>query len=192
MSILHKAALVLFALILGETLLWGVVLKKWPSVKYYCIAAVLLAALTMAGCAALPIPFQPANEQYNSNMAEGAWLVVEGVDTAQTMHLREVRNVPANTRVSCNHEADPIAAKIYGSQYPSPSRVLVTNLLLATVHTMVTSWLDDKVAAEATKQTNGDDNNLGPWYVGRIAWHTVSLAYSVGSVLNNVKQGCEL
>lgn len=136
----------------------------------------------------LPIPFQPANEQYNSNMAEGAWLVADGADTVQTMHLKEVRNVPANTRVTCNREADPLAAKLYGSQYPSPSRVLITNILLATAHTMVTSWLDDEVA----KHDQLDDGSVGPWYVGRVAWHAVSLAYTVGSVLNNMKQGCDL
>jgi hypothetical protein len=141
-------------------------------------AALILLTVTLAGCAVLPIPFQPQNEQYNSNMAEGAWLVLDGVDTLQTMHLKP------NT--SCAREADPIAVRFYGSEYPSKNRVLLTNLALATVHTMVTSWLDDKVAQHA------NDDSAGPWYVGRIAWHTVSIAYSFASVMNNVKQKCPL
>jgi hypothetical protein len=147
-------------------------------------AALILLTVTLAGCAALPIPFQPQNEQYNSNMAEGAWLVLDGVDTLQTMHLKRERN--PTTYVTYDREADPIAVRFYGSEYPSKNRVLLTNLALATVHTMVTSWLDDKVAQHAT------DDDAGPWYVTRVAWHTVSIAYSFASVMNNVKQKCPL
>lgn len=155
---------------------------RW--LRYLLVASMVL--FLFEGCAMLPIPFQPANEQYNSNMAEGAWLVLDGVDTAQTMHLTEVRN--PTVRMPCNHEADPIAAKIYGSQYPSPSRVLLTNVALATVHTMVTSWLDDEVA----KHDLADDGSVGPWYVGRVMWHAASIFYSGGSVIHNWAVGCKL
>jgi hypothetical protein len=132
------------------------------------------------GCAALPMPLQPANEQYNSNYAEGAWLVLEGIDTAQTMHIRR--------GTSCDHEADPIAAKVYGSEYPAPARVLLTNVGFALVHTMVTSWLDDEVASHDIK----NDGSVGPWYVGRIVWHGASLLASGASVINNKARGCSL
>lgn len=147
---------------------------------------VTLACFMLHGCAMLPIPLQPANEQYNSNMAEGTWLVLDGIDTLQTMHLKRVRN--PTTVVTCNHEADPLAARVYGSEYPSPSRVLLTNIALATVHTMVTSWLDDEVA----KHDKLDDGSVGPWYVGRVIWHAASIGYSAYSVLNNKRQGCAL
>lgn len=147
---------------------------------------VLVTLLCLYGCAALPMPFQPANEQYNSNVAEGSWLVLDGVDTLQTMHLTEVRN-PTGPE-PCNHEDDPLAAAIYGGRYPSPHRVLLTNIALATVHTMVTSWLDDEVAKHDTL----NDGSVGPWYVGRVAWHAVSLAYSGAAVINNSKHGCRL
>lgn len=145
------------------------------------LACLLLAVVNMEGCAMLPIPFQPANEQYNSNMAEGAWLVLDAVDTAQTMHIRA--NNP-----TCSYEADPLARAVYGGREPSPSRVLLTNLALATVHTMVTSWLDDEVA----KHDLANDGSVGPWYVGRIAWHTVSIVVSGASVINNHRNGCAL
>lgn len=139
---------------------------------------ILLIVICVSGCAALPMPFQPANQQYNSNMAEGGFLVLETVDTLQTMHIRK--------GTSCDHEADPIAAKLYGSKYPAPGRVLVTNLALMTVHTMVTSWLDDEVASHATGDT------AGPWYVGRVVWHGVSLLAAGTSVISNKARGCAL
>jgi hypothetical protein len=141
---------------------------------------ILLIAVLASGCAALPMPLQPANQQYNSNMAEGGFLVLASVDTLQTMHIRRGE--------SCDHEADPIAAAIYGSKYPKPGRVLLTNLALMTVHTMVTSWLDDKVAAHDT----ANDGSVGPWYVGRVVWHGVSLLAAGASVTNNRQRGCAL
>lgn len=141
---------------------------------------ILLICVACTGCAALPMPLQPANEQYNSNMAEGAFLVLESVDTVQTMHIRK--------GTSCDHEADPIAAAIYGSKYPKPGRVLLTNLALMTVHTMVTSWLDDKVA----EHDKANDSSVGPWYVGRVIWHGASILAAGASVTNNRARGCAL
>lgn len=172
--------IVMLTVVATATLEQFVRLARIPFRLAFWVALTLL-TITLAGCAALPIPFQPQNEQYNSNMAEGAWLVLDGVDTLQTMHLRRERN--PTTSVTCNREGDPLAIKLYGSEYPSKNRVLLTNLVLATVHTMVTSWLDDKVA---------DDDGTGPWYMTRVAWHTVSIAYSLTSVLGNVEQKCAL
>ena len=149
--------------------------------RFFLLGMLIVVAIAwLTGCAALPMPLQPANEQYNSNMAEGGFLVLETVDTLQTMHIRKGS--------SCDHEADPIAAAIYGSKYPKPSRVLVTNLALMTVHTMVTSWLDDEVAARIT----ANDGSVGPWYVGRVVWHGVSLLAAGTAVVNNKSRGCIL
>ncbi len=131
----------------------------------------------IAGCAALPMPLQPET-QNNSNYAEGAFIVLAGVDTAQSMHIRK--------GTSCDHEADPLAAALYGSKYPKPGRVLLTNLALITVHTMVASWLDDKVEAH-TK-----DNSAGLWYTGRVGFHVVSLVLEGSAVINNRSRGCAL
>lgn len=143
-----------------------------------CGLVILAAIFCMSGCAVLPVPLSPANEQYNSNTAEGAWLVLDAVDTYQTMHIRK--------GTSCDHEADPFAAALYGSKYPKPGRVLATNLVLALGHTMVTSWLDDEVA----KHEMLNDDSVGPWYVGRIVWHVTSIIATGSSVLNNKRLGC--
>lgn len=140
----------------------------------------IILAVACSGCAALPMPLQPVNEQYNSNMVEGAFLVLESVDTAQTMHIRQ--------GTGCDHEADPIAAWVYGSPHPKSGRVLLTNIGLMTVHTMVTSWLDDQVAAHDI----ANDSSVGPWYIGRVIWHAASLLGAGASVINNKARGCSL
>lgn len=144
----------------------------------FLVAICLL--LILVGCAALPMPLQPQAEQYNSNYAEGGFLVLATADTLQTMHIRRSE--------SCDHEADPLAAALYGSRYPRPGRVLVTNLALMTVHTMVTSWLDDKVA----QHDQANDGSVGPWYVGRVVWHGASLFIEGAAVANNAAHRCRL
>lgn len=143
----------------------------------WLVVTILLALTALTGCAALPMPLQPQTDN-NSNMAEGAFLVLASVDTAQTMHIRK--------GTSCDHEADPLAAALYGSKYPKPGRVLVTNLALMTVHTMVASWLDDKV-----EQHKADDS-AGLWYVGRIGFHAVSIVAEASAVASNASRGCRL
>lgn len=148
-------------------------------VRFILALLIALVLLILCACAALPMPLQP-QAQDNSNAAEGAWLVLAAADTAQTMHIRQ--------GTSCDHEADPLAAWVYGSHYPKPGRVLVTNLALMTVHTMVTSWLDDKVAAAIA----ADSGTVGGWYTFRVAWHAVSLVGTGASVINNKARGCAL
>jgi len=154
--------------------------RGWARAPYRLMLAASIALFALAGCAALPMPLQPVNEQYNSNEAEGTWLVLDGVDTAYTMHLKK--------GTECDHEGDPLAARIYGSQNPPPGRVLGINLLLALGHTMITSWLDDKVAAADAK----NDGSVGPWYVGRIVWHAASIAYSGIGAYEGHSHGCSL
>lgn len=141
------------------------------------IVTLLLALTALMGCAALPMPLQPQTEN-NSNMAEGTFIVLAAVDTVQTMHIRR--------GTSCDHEADPVAAALYGSRYPKPGRVLMTNLALIMVHTMLASWLDDKV-----EQHKADDS-AGLWYIGRIGFHAVSIVAEGSSVISNHTRGCKL
>jgi hypothetical protein len=148
------------------------------------LLTITLAITTLSGCAALPMPLQPVHSDYNSNAVEITWLAVDAVDTAQTMHIK------AGT--SCAYEADHAARIIYGARDPAPARVLVTNIALATVHTMVTSWLDDKVAVEDHQREKDDDYGIGPWMAARFVWHAASLIASGSSVVNNIEHGCKL
>lgn len=143
------------------------------------LVVTILLALTavLGGCAALPMPLQPATEN-TSNAAEGAFLVLATVDTVQTMHIRK--------GTSCDHEADPVAAALYGGRYPKPGRVLLTNLALMTVHTMVASWLDDEVESHKTA------DSAGLWYTGRVAFHVVSIVAEGSAVASNASRGCRL
>lgn len=163
-------------------LLFGGWRDGWRSASAMFCAAVML---FIAGCAALPMPLQPKNTLgFDSSTAEGAFIVLAAADTAQTMHLKSGTN--------CGYEADPFAAALYGTTHPSPGRVLGINILMITAHTMVASWLDDRVAAESAKNDANEPNSLGPWYVGRVAFHAVSLMAEGAAVANNVRHGCKL
>ena len=141
-------------------------------------------ALILSGCAALPVPLQPVHSDYNSNAVEITWLAVDAADTLQTTHIK--------SGTSCAYEADHAARIIYGGRDPTPARVVVTNIALATVHTMVTSWLDDKVAVEDQQREKDDDYGIGPWMAARFIWHAASLLASGSSVVNNIEHGCKL
>lgn len=145
------------------------------------IACIL--CLFFGGCAMLPMPFQPVSQE-NSNYAEGGFLVLATVDTVQTMHLKP--------GTACAYEADPLARALYRSRTPPPGRVLVTNLVMITAHTMVASWLDDKVAAESAQYEKDDTYGVGPWMAARFVFHVVSLGAETSAVLNNYNHGCKL
>lgn len=150
-------------------------MKNLNDVLVVAAIGAVLCMLCLGGCAVLPVPFSPQNEQSNSNTAEGAWLVLDAVDTYQTMRFD-------------GHcvEKDPLARAMYGTDRPPPGRVLATNLVLALGHTMVTSWLDDEVARHEML----NDDSVGPWYVGRIVWHVTSILATGASVISNKAQGC--
>lgn len=116
---------------------------------------------------------QPTDE--TSSRAEGAWLVLDAVDTAQTIQLAK--------HPTCYRETDRAAVWLYGDEHPSPARVALTNVVLALGHTMVTAWLDDEVDAHR------NTNNYGPWVVTRVVWHAVSLGASGAAVINNFGKG---
>lgn len=146
-----------------------------------CIAVLLM---MLAGCEALPLtnPYSKA--------AETTWLAEDLVDTLQTVQIAKHPN--------CYYEADGIAASLYGSDHPSVGKVVGFNFLLAIAHVGVSAWLDYEVDKhlQMDMATPGLDS-VGPWYVGRIAFHTVSLGGTGYAVLNNFshsitpfKSGC--
>jgi len=153
--------------------------KRMTIVRPRFVFALIIALVLLflcSGCAAIaPVGMFPREQ--STRVAEGSWLVLHSIDTAQTVQI--ARNP------TCHREADPLAARIYGSEHPNESRVLLTNVLLAAVHSSVSRWLDDRVDAARLR----DDDSVGPWYVGRIAWHTVSLLGTGASVINNYGRG---
>ena len=140
--------------------------------------------LCLHGCAALPMPFQPRDMEYNSNAAEGSFVALNAIDTLQTMHFKG--------GTACAYEADPLARAVYGSRTPPPGRVLLVDAALVTLHTMVASWLDDRVAEEDRRYESEDRYGLGPWYGLRFVFHAVSLAAEGAAVANNFNRGCKL
>lgn len=142
------------------------------------IAFLILALLLLftTGCATVA-PDGLFPREHGSRVAEKTWLTLHAVDTMQTVQIAR--------RPECYRESNPFASAVYGSDTPSESRVLVTNVALAFVHSAVSRWFDDNVAASQL----ADDGNVGGWYVGRIAWHTVSLLGTGGAVIGNFSIG---
>lgn len=148
--------------------------RRWGWELWFASSAAI-AALLLQGCAALPVSMQPTDP--GSRAAEGLWDVVDTVDTIQTVQfLRSGR---------CS-EVDPAAKVIYGGGKPSATRVVLTNTLLLSIHSYVSRWIDDHVAESESK----DDGNVGAWYVGRIAWHALSIGYSVAAISTTRSNGC--
>lgn len=142
--------------------------------RYVAALAVVLLLFICTGCTTTPGMFP---REHGSRVAEKVWLTLDAVDTMQTIQI--ARNP------SCFREANPLAARLYGSDQPKPRTVMVTNVVLALVHSSVSRWFDDGVARAQAR----DDDSVGPWAVGRIAWHTVSILGTGAAVASNFSQG---
>jgi hypothetical protein len=141
-----------------------------------CIAWVVASAFSLVGCAALPMNWQPKDD--DSRKAEAVWDVIDTIDTVQTAKFVQT--------TTC-HEADPMARAVYGGGNPAAARVIGTNAVLMGVHSVVSRWFDNHYDASVS----ADDGNAGAWYVGRIAWHVASIGASAASVIGNAStKGC--
>ena len=147
-----------------------------------CLILILLTFLT-AGCAALPMPFQPHTEN-NYNVSEGVFVGLTAVDTLQTVQIAK--------HPACYYEADPTARFLYGSAHPTPARVIGTNLIAITTHTVVSSWLDERASKENARYDREDLYGFGPWAMLRFVFHAVSLADEGWAVTNNFNRGIRL
>jgi hypothetical protein len=136
--------------------------------RHILMLSILAAGLS--GCAICPT-------EPSSRAAETTWLALDAIDTAQTVQFLK--------QPDCYHEQDPIAARLYGGAHPPAGRVIAVNAVLALIHPMVSRWLDDRVNAAEGR----DDGSVGPWYVGRIVWHTVSIGGTGAAVVGNFKRG---
>lgn len=139
------------------------------------LALALILFFALSGCATVE-PGRMFPREHGSRVAEKTWLALDAIDTMQTVQI--ARNP------SCFREANPLAASLYGDDHPQAGRVVSTNVVLALVHSKVSRWFDDHVALAASR---GDDS-VGPWYVGRIAWHAVSIVGTGAAVASNFNQ----
>jgi hypothetical protein len=112
-----------------------------------------------------------------SRAAEFTWLTLDAIDTAQTYQFSK--------KPQCFHEADSLAAHVYGSDRPPPARILAINGVLALVHPMVSRWFDE----HADAAYDADSDSVGLWFVGRAAWHAISIGATGLSIMNNYERG---
>lgn len=163
--------------------IFGAATREYARLRFQLalMAAIILALLT--GCAALPMPFQP-HTQEDSNYAEGTFLALATIDTMQTVQIAK--------HPKCYYESDPLARALYGTKHPSVGKVIGINVLMITAHTMVASWLDDKVAAESARYDAEDKYGAGPWMMARFVFHVVSIGGEASATLNNWNRGIRL
>jgi hypothetical protein len=148
------------------------------AVLFACVAVYF----SMQGCALImPVESGKPTSVYASQgaaTAEAVWLGMHALDTAQTV---TIARSPA-----CLREADHVAATIYGSEHPSESRVLVTNVALGALHYYVGGWLD-----RGTERALADPDNeyVGLWYVSRGAFYVFSFLGTGIAVTGNASMG---
>ncbi len=130
-----------------------------------------LAALTLSGCA-LVAPY----ENTAVRNTEYTWLGIHAIDTAQTITIAR--------SPTCLREANPAAARIYGSDYPDQGRVLATNILLGYAHYRIGGWIDQRTEAALL---DPDNNSASGWYLFRGVWHGLAIIGTGYAVLHNAQ-----
>jgi type II secretory pathway pseudopilin PulG len=139
------------------------------------VALVLVIVLwLLAGCSVLDATY--TND--TTRKAEYTWLAMHAIDTAQTVTIAR--------SPTCLREADPLAVAIYGTDHPSPQRVLATNIALGFVHAKVGAWLDERTEAALI---DPDSRSVGGWYVARGAFYVVSFLSTGIAIGGNESRG---
>jgi hypothetical protein len=138
------------------------------------VVLLVILLIAMSGCSSLRFTNPEARN------AEIAWQAIHVLDTLQTV---SIANSP-----DCLYERNPWAAKVYGSRNPSPARVVATNLVGATLHWTVGSWLD-----RATERAFGvESGNRGLLFVGRLSYNGMSIIASSTAVVGNARRGVKM
>jgi hypothetical protein len=135
------------------------------------LALVCLLALCSAGCS-LITPY----ENNAARDSEYTWLGMDALDTAQTITIAR--------SPSCLRESDHVASWLYGSDTPTPARVIGTNVALAYAHYEIGAWIDRHTEAAAI---DPDDENYPTWYLFRSAWEGFALIGTGFAVLHNAQ-----
>ncbi len=142
--------------------------------QFYKLALMALLGLALTGCEALSLVAPYENKTVRNT--EYTWLAMHALDTAQTVTIAR--------SPSCLREANPIAADIYGSEHPSPSRVIATNVALGYLHYRVGGWIDNRTEAALI---DPDNDSAAGWYLFRAAWHGFALLGTGYAVLHNAQ-----
>lgn len=132
----------------------------------------LLAALVFLPGCALVAPY----ENHAMRNTEYTWLAMHAIDTAQTVTIAR--------SPTCLREANPVAASIYGSDHPSPSRVILTNAVLGYLHYRVGAWIDRRTEAAFI---DPDNDSAAGWYLFRAGWHGLAIIGTGYAVLHNAE-----
>lgn len=131
-----------------------------------------MSATALTGCASLNLVTDKlAPTEPGSIAAETVWDALDTIDTIQTARFKQRGLI----------ERDPFAVALYGTRQPSAGEVYAINGVLMLGHSLVSSWLDRECAKHS------DDASTGLWFVGRIAWHAISIGASTASVANNAR-----
>jgi hypothetical protein len=134
---------------------------------------ILAAVFALSGCEVLNATY--TND--TTRKAEYTWLAMHAIDTAQTVTIAR--------SPTCLREANPLASAIYGSDTPSPQRVLATNIALGFVHAKVGAWLDERTERSFLE----DGDGRGGWYLARGAYYVVSFLGTGIAIGNNAGRG---
>ncbi len=103
-------------------------------------------------------------------------------DTAQTVTI---------ARSSCLYEANPIAAGVFGSEHPSPQRVLLINAVYIAAHWAAGSWLDRKAESPVDLSVDAitDVRRRQRWRVLRSTYQWATLIGHGAAVTSNAANG---
>lgn len=135
-----------------------------------CVAASLL-----CGCASF-------ENSTNRNIQIGLTGLM-AVDTAQTVQIAK--------NPDCLYEANPIAAKLFGSEHPSPERVIGTNIIVIAAHWMLGGFLDRKANAPINLDVDAleDIKSRNRWKAAQRTYQIATFVGHGGAVANNFNHG---
>lgn len=116
-------------------------------------------ALLLTGCSTAP-------REPESRAAEAVWQTANAYDWSQTINTAR--------RPDCYVEKDPVTKAMFGP-HPSESEVGLGWAIQATLHFLVSGWLDRKV----------QDTDADGWKATRAIWQIITLANTAKNIADN-------
>ncbi len=139
-----------------------------------------------AGCATNQFADDRTALDFASKGARNAQLgmtALIALDTAQTVTIARSPD--------CLYEGNKIASTIFGSESPSPQRVLITNALYITAHWMLGSFLDRKAETINFDDLEHDEARRKTWKIARALYQGLTIVGHGAAVANNANQGID-